>query len=320
MPAPVIHSVVTVAPPPPNFCGDVKAVFELLAQNIQVRNPSGYNTFVVSANAPLTDSGPWLKDGKEWWVWNPITLVYEPQRSSDLFTRDLPTVTSMSDAKVASGTSSGLCFLQGSTGVRMLRYLGGGSWGRLIENLRGPTADRPVTPLTGTKYFDTTIGCEIYWNGSAWTTVSGCYGDIKAVEFSSEADALKYNPGWAIAASVKGRAIAGHNGSANGFTEHAPWDIVGAETHTLTKSEMPDHNHAIWGDVNDTAEESGAGRLATSYQAGWEAWCWTENWGADTPYVEGGADHGYPVKATRDQPHNNMQPTVFLIHLRKTVV
>lgn len=43
----------------------------------------------------------------------------------------------------------------------------------IVEESVGITSDRPTTPVQGEKYFDTTLGKPIYWNGTAWVDVTG---------------------------------------------------------------------------------------------------------------------------------------------------
>lgn len=43
----------------------------------------------------------------------------------------------------------------------------------------GTTAQRPATPYTGQRYFDTTLGYEITWNGAAWVASSSALGAVK---------------------------------------------------------------------------------------------------------------------------------------------
>ena len=38
----------------------------------------------------------------------------------------------------------------------------------------GPTAARPAPPaFVGQPYFDTTLGCPVWWNGASWVNASG---------------------------------------------------------------------------------------------------------------------------------------------------
>lgn len=44
---------------------------------------------------------------------------------------------------------------------------------RKYVTLNGTTANRPVSSVTGQRYFDTTIGRPVYWNGSTWIDGAG---------------------------------------------------------------------------------------------------------------------------------------------------
>lgn len=44
---------------------------------------------------------------------------------------------------------------------------------RKYVNLNGTTANRPVASVTGQRYFDTTIGRPVYWNGSTFVDGAG---------------------------------------------------------------------------------------------------------------------------------------------------
>ena len=327
MPAPIIYSTVSIAPPPPNWSGDARALFALLAQNLQVRNPAGYNTFTVGSAAPATDSGPWLKDGREWYVWDLATNAYIPQRLAGAFgsASGIPIVTSLTDAKVVNGTDSGFCGLTytGVTGVQVF-VRQGGQWVPFGGTLSGTTANRPASAPPLTKYYDTTIKAELYMlAGFGWVTVAGAYGDVKAVTFSTEADALTYNPGWEILSMVKGRVIAGHDGSVNGYTDRAPLagsdGSIGEEFHVLTEAEMAEHRHYEFvsgGQGYRTPLITGTqAPVVYSYSADGETQDYVMQQKGTTPDVE--ADVGGTSLTGDNSPHNNLQPTLYLIHLRK---
>jgi hypothetical protein len=298
MPAPTVFSQVKVAPPPPNFSGDLKEVFALLEVNLQVKNPAGYNVFTVGGNAPTSDSGPWLKDGKEWYIWDTTTQAYIPQALDGALTRDIPDSATFPTAI----PSSKMFFLTGTaTGAsgRQLYRWDGSQW-VVVDMLRGTTPQRPVNPPPFTRYFDTSIGAEIFFKqGFGWVTVSGVPGDFKVTTLADEATALTFNPGWIIYASMKGRTPAGANGAVNGFTDRAVGSAFGEEFHTLTEAELAPHDHDILGKSQAT---SGGGDVGTVLPP-------TNASGAtQTPMTEiSGGGFG----------HNNIQPTLYLIALQK---
>ena len=70
----------------------------------------------------------------------------------------------------------------------------------------GTTAARPTAVPIGYLYLDNTLGRIIRYAGSAgWTTNDGGIGDVKMVDFATEALALEKNPGWSIFSNMAGR-------------------------------------------------------------------------------------------------------------------
>lgn len=70
------------APLPVNFKGTPQAWFEqMLARMVLSGLPIG---FVESDTMPTSNQGPWLKGGKEIWVWDEDTTTYVPQSLSYL--------------------------------------------------------------------------------------------------------------------------------------------------------------------------------------------------------------------------------------------
>lgn len=44
---------------------------------------------------------------------------------------------------------------------------------RRFVTLNGTTANRPTSSILGQRYFDTTLGYPVYWNGSTWVRYDG---------------------------------------------------------------------------------------------------------------------------------------------------
>lgn len=42
-----------------------------------------------------------------------------------------------------------------------------------IGHSTGPTTARPAAPVSGTQYFDITLGKPIWWRGTAWVDATG---------------------------------------------------------------------------------------------------------------------------------------------------
>lgn len=107
---------------------------------------------------------------------------------------------------------------------------------------------------------------------------------------------------------ARGRVL-GAIGSGVGLTPRSLGDTVGAETHTLTTSEMPSHSHGVtdpghvhsyYNNVND----QGVNTLTTQDSA-------ADN--ADLGQTTGSSTTGITINNTGGgQAHNNMQPTEFI--------
>lgn len=289
------QALVSVTPPPPGWSGDLTALFILLQASLKVTNPAGYNSFVTGSIAPTTDQGPWLKNGVEWYVWSSTDGGYVPQGLSGA----LPDILGGGTELPETTNTSGAFFLAPEGIGSALYHWSGAGWSYVGGNLRGTTTLRPVSPVAYTKYLDTTIGVELYYKPAfGWVTTSGVIGDIKFVQARSLADAVRYNPGWDVLPELRGRTLAGAFGELNGLTSNAPGVTLGEESHTLTVDELPAHEHS-----------PGSGTSFSNVATG------GSQWGAGSGYTE---SQSLETAATGgDDPHNNMQPTLFKIGLVK---
>ena len=62
--------------------------------------------------------------------------------------------------------------------------------------------NRPVNPVEGTLFYDTTIHTILLYNGTSWVTAGGTPGELKWVQASSVSAALAANPGWVQETSI----------------------------------------------------------------------------------------------------------------------
>jgi hypothetical protein len=77
MPSPTQFQIV-FAEPPPNFSGTWADFVGHLNENGEVRPDVDFASFVVGSVEPSSDQGPWLKDGKKWYWFDPAYGNYVP--------------------------------------------------------------------------------------------------------------------------------------------------------------------------------------------------------------------------------------------------
>lgn len=77
MPSPVQFNI-TAGTLPPNFTGTPQQFLDAIADLLAVTPAEDWNSFLVGSSAPTANLGPWLKDGREWWVWSNDDGAYVP--------------------------------------------------------------------------------------------------------------------------------------------------------------------------------------------------------------------------------------------------
>jgi hypothetical protein len=198
---------------PPTFKGTPQQLSVEMIKRMRIVSPNGVNFIYIGDVEPTSNVGPWLKGGTQWWVWDDSTNRYKPQDLSASFTspyaigNSTPTVT---DPPLWLKTTADATDLApNSYGDPLGWYLfDGTAWipfNSLVNS--GATAARPSAPADFEQFYDTDINALIWWERSAWRTVSGVPGDLKFVTFQTATQALTANPGWSIfAASTPGLA------------------------------------------------------------------------------------------------------------------
>lgn len=129
--------------------------------------------------------------------------------------------------------------------------------------------------------------------------------------------------------------VPGVSGNGAGLTPRVAGDMVGTEKHTLTIAEMPAHNHGVavggQGPSNNTTSENGehshthnangAPGYGLMYQDGFNTMNASINDGNEPNLyqpiaaltINPNGNHAHTMNpAGNDEPHENMQPTIFM--------
>ena len=191
---------------PVTLNGTPQQLVEEAVRRMKIVSPTGTNFIYIGDSEPTSNVGPWLRDNTKWYVYDESINRYVPQDISDSETRwfwigvtapssSLPpiwlrTTRDASEADPSYGDPLGWYMYNG---IGWVPYVG--------ITLSGTTGTRPSNPVNYQQYYDTTISCLIWWERSAWRTVSGTPGDVKSVVHEVLTDALARNPGWNLLGS-----------------------------------------------------------------------------------------------------------------------
>jgi len=77
---------IQAAPLPATFRGSPNDFFAEMIRRMKILSPSGTNFIFIGDTAPTSNVGPWLKNGTQWYVWDPVTKEYRPQDITASFT------------------------------------------------------------------------------------------------------------------------------------------------------------------------------------------------------------------------------------------
>jgi len=344
---------ITAAQLPPDFSGTPAEFLRAIVERLDIFSPVGTNFFVVGDVEPPTNQGPWLKDGKTWYVFDEDEGKYVPADISDS-TLTLFTVSDAEPEPPVAGEDALIWLRTKSNRVLGWYFWDGEEWrpeGHTPPS--GPTADRPSDPGDLEQFFDTTCGCLIHWERGAWRTVSGTPGDVKFVTAPLLADAIAFNPGWeylgensqdfrgkvlGVATKDPGATPAISYSTASGITARAQGSLAGAETVVLADLDIPQHSHLV-GAVNALGNNHNANFYRVDNNQAFVApGSGPPNYEKTTGAIFDSASGALPAatdgcalvtstqlaKAIAPSPytsdaaaHQNMQPTVFLWALQK---
>jgi len=341
------------APLPADFEGSPQDLFRAIVERLEIQSPVGTNFFVVGSVEPQTNVGPWLKDGKQWWVFDAEAGEYVP---ADISASQEAVFTVSDTEPDVPGDEDARIWLRTSSGRVIAWYFWTGSEWRPGGNRppSGPTANRPSGPQDLEQYFDTDINTLLHYERGAWRTVSGVPGDIKFVTTSTLVAALAANPGWEYLGNVNQSYIGRVLGIASkdpgatpessfatdsGITARATADLVGEETHIIESDEIEQHTHLLGSltalnsdnnirfyreDNGETIEAPNPRPPNYAEILGDNANNATKNGELPDPSTgtvvltstQLDASVGLPYTGPA-QPHNNVQPTVFFWALTK---
>jgi hypothetical protein len=156
----------------PAFSGDPQAFFSAIVALMSVVAPDGVYGIVVSASAPATNVGLWLRDGTKPYVWDETTNRYVPLDLSDSLAAILTAITSL---QATTGThTTQIAALQAADialGLRTTTLEGYAVRGRLVISFATPAeADRGALWVQ-TNSGGTAVTAIKFWDGTAWQTV-----------------------------------------------------------------------------------------------------------------------------------------------------
>ncbi len=188
---------------PATFIGTPQQLADEMIRRMRIVSPSGSNFFVTGSVEPTSNVGPWLKNGTQWFVFDPVLKRYVPLNISASFTpafwmqNSTPT---SSNPPVWLQTTLDPTDINPSHGEPLTWFeFNGTGWVPFNSIPRnGNTAQRPVNPSNYQQYFDTDINTLIHFERGLWRTVAGTPGDLKYVSFGILADAFTANPGWEL--------------------------------------------------------------------------------------------------------------------------
>jgi hypothetical protein len=186
--------VIESAPLPQTFKGKPDDLRKAIVERLLIKSPGGTVFINVGDSEPNSNVGPWLKEGKKLYVYDEATKRYVPQDVSDS-TQDEFVISESTPL-----TSTPAVWLRTLGGQPVTWYFWNGlQWVPGMNIVQsGPTANRPTSPFLLQQYYDSDISALLWWERSAWRTVSGNPGDIKIVQTTLLSTALTNNPGWSL--------------------------------------------------------------------------------------------------------------------------
>jgi microcystin-dependent protein len=228
---------IQASPLPATFQGTPNDMFTEMIRRMRILSPSGTNFIFIGDTEPTSNVGPWLKNGTQWWVWDPATKKYAPQDISASFTpafsvgRSAPTVT---DPPVWLQTTLDATSSNPNFYGQMLRWFvfDGVNW----------LSPHPVPP--NNPEIRLWIGTE----QALWSYDGGDGTDPSSVAPTATTGAM-----WQVETLFQFRFPLGVGTNPVGFDGNIPSQVAvqevgGDERVALDSDEAPPHKHAILAD------------------------------------------------------------------------
>jgi hypothetical protein len=201
---------------PATFKGTPQDFAAAMVARMKILSPNGTNFIFIGDVEPISNVGPWLRGGTQWWVWDETIKRYVPLDISASETKWfwlgastppstppqvwLRTTKDATDQDPSHGSPIGWYVFDGAGWVPFNSVV-----------FSGPTSSRPASPTDYQQFYDTDIGVLIWFERGQWRTVSGVPGDVKFVIYEVLTEALLFNPGWEVFGagnqSFRGRLI-----------------------------------------------------------------------------------------------------------------
>ena len=115
MPSPVEFSV-SLSPLPSEGSWTPQQLAELIAARLTVAPQDEWNSFQIGGSAPTSNIGPWLKNGREWYVFNSGTGAYVPLTTDGIGLL----AASVAVSKLAAWTEPGMLLVSNGSNVPTL--------------------------------------------------------------------------------------------------------------------------------------------------------------------------------------------------------
>lgn len=117
------------SPLPANFKGTPQQFLDAIVARLAIESQTDLSFFTTGSVAPTSDSGPWLKNGTTWYVWDVVTGSYVPEVIEFSSLRYVASMAAPDQAKYTFWIE-----LNGAGKAQSVKYFSGGSWKDIYED------------------------------------------------------------------------------------------------------------------------------------------------------------------------------------------